>query len=98
MRASLACVLALYAGSSLAAAQAPEDVYRGELVSFPGPWAFGLPKTAIILVSDAQLDALTDPDAPVDLGITGTPDVKSLRQICEDAQRRGVRTLHTGLQ
>ncbi|MCU0961740.1 MAG: hypothetical protein MUF48_16725 [Pirellulaceae bacterium] len=71
-----------------------EDVYRGELVSFPGPWAFQLGKPHIILVSDQELETIAnDPDAVVNLALTLTPHSESLRQICERAQRAGQRTL-----
>ncbi len=33
----------------------PEDVYVGDLMSFPGPWDFQLPRSAIILVNDNEL-------------------------------------------
>jgi len=72
---------------------APELLYRGELVSYPGPWAFYLPKSAIILVSDAQLIALEDPDQKIDLSISAEPQFMSLREVCEQAQGQGARTL-----
>ncbi|NUM53357.1 MAG: hypothetical protein HUU46_06920 [Candidatus Hydrogenedentes bacterium] len=62
-------------------------------MSFPGPWAFQLGKSGIIYVEDQQLDDLTDPDKQVDLGITGTPNVTTLRTICENAKAAGHRTL-----
>jgi len=71
----------------------PENLYQAQALSFPGPWAFQLGRSGIILVDDQQLDDLTDPDKPVDLGLTGTADVKSLRQICESAKAAGNRTL-----
>ncbi|HRI88574.1 MAG TPA: hypothetical protein PK869_09920, partial [Candidatus Hydrogenedentes bacterium] len=70
-----------------------EDVYKAELLTFPKQWAFKIGRSGIILVDDQQLDDLTDPDKPVDLGLTGRPDVKSLRQICERAQAAGHRTV-----
>lgn len=70
-----------------------EDVYRGELLRFPGPWAFRLPRAGIILVSDAQLDELQEPDRPVDLSLSPKQDIRTLRQVCEDAAARGARTL-----
>lgn len=72
---------------------APELLYRGELVSYPGPWAFYLPKSAIILVSDAQLIALEDPDRKIDCSISSEPQFMSLREVCEQAQAQGARTL-----
>ena len=71
----------------------PENVYTAQALSYPGAWAYQLGKSGIIIVEDQQLDDLTDPDKPVDLGLTGTPDVKSLRQICEGAMAAGHRTL-----
>src|SRR5512138_2306080 len=60
---------------------------------FPGPWQFLLPKPAIILVSDQQLEDLQDPDKAVDLSLSATPDVRSLRQVCESARSQGARTI-----
>lgn len=71
----------------------PEDVYTGELVRYPGPWAFQLGKSAIILVSDVELEALSDPDAVLDLSVTFDKREASLRQVCERAQAAGHRTL-----
>ncbi|MCC6795684.1 MAG: hypothetical protein IT366_11255 [Candidatus Hydrogenedentes bacterium] len=68
-------------------------MYTAQAISYPGAWAYQLGKSGIIIVEDQQLDDLTDPDKPVDLGLTGTPDVKSLRQICEGAKAAGHRTL-----
>ena len=48
---------------SSAADPVTEEVYRGELVSYPGPWAFQLGKSGIILVTDEELEALADPDS-----------------------------------
>ncbi len=71
----------------------PENVYQGELVSFPGPFTFLLHRPHIILINDEQLRALSDPDTPVDLSLTYDKRVESLRQICERAQAAGQRTL-----
>lgn len=71
----------------------PENLYQGELVAFPGPWAFQVPRSHIILVSDDQLEGLTNPDNPVDIGMTGTPQVTTLRDLCKSAQAAGRRTL-----
>ncbi len=62
-------------------------------VTFPGPWQFQIPKGGIILVSDQQLEDLQDPDKPVDLSLSGKPDVKTLRQICEQTKAGGGRTV-----
>lgn len=69
----------------------PENLYVGDMVSFPGPWAFQLPKSSVILVSDAELEALADPDAKLDLS-PWERDI-SLRQICERAKADGHRTM-----
>lgn len=73
--------------------QVPENVYRGELVSFPGPWAFGIGRQSIILVSDQELEALADPDKVLDISTGFNRREASLRQICERAQAAGQRTL-----
>lgn len=71
----------------------PELAYNADLVSFPGPWAFQIPRSSLILVSDDQLLALTNPDQEVDVGLTGTPNVTTLRKVCEGAKAVGARTL-----
>jgi hypothetical protein len=72
----------------------PESVYEGELVRYPGPWAFQIPRAHIILVSDRELVTLAeDPDALLNLSLGHKARESSLRQICETAQSRGQRTL-----
>lgn len=71
----------------------PENLYKSELVSYPGPWAFEIPKPSVILVSDKQLEMLCDPDQKVDLSLTFTKDERSLRQVCEQAKAQCARTL-----
>ncbi len=71
----------------------PWNDYQGEMVSFPGPWAFEIPRPHIILVSDEQLEALADPDRIVDTSLTFDKREESLRQICERAKAAGQRTL-----
>ncbi len=71
----------------------PENVYSADLVSFPGAWSFLLGKAAIILVSDQELEALCDPDKVIDMSCTFDRVERSMRQVCEDAQKRGARTL-----
>ena len=66
----------------------PDPVLR-----FPGPWAFNLPKGAIILVSDQQLEDLQDPDREVDLSLSSTPHRRTLRQVCREQQAAGAHTL-----
>lgn len=63
------------------------------LIGFPGPWQFQLPKGALILVSDRQLDDLTDPDREVDLSLSATPNRTTLRKICEQQRDAGARTV-----
>ena len=65
----------------------------GPVVRFPGPWQFQLPKGAIILVSDQQLEDLTDPDKELDLSLSSTPNRTTLRKLCEQQQAAGARTL-----
>jgi len=73
---------------------APQDVYFGECVSYPGPWAFHVPGAGIILVSDQELiDLAGDPDKVLNLTTGRDPVNRSLRQICDEAQARGARTL-----
>ncbi len=71
----------------------PEHVYKGELVSYPGPWAFQIGRAHIILVSDQELRDLSDPDKVLDLSLTFDKHKASLRQICEQARAAGQRTL-----
>ncbi len=71
----------------------PENLYRGELVTYPGPWAFEIDRAHIILVSDQELEALADPDRVLDLSLTYDKHEASLRQICEQARAAGQRTL-----
>jgi hypothetical protein len=71
----------------------PENLYRGELVSYPGPWAFELGRACIILVSDEELEALGDPDRVLNLSLGFDKSEASLRQICEGAKAAGQRTL-----
>lgn len=62
-------------------------------LTFPGPWQFSVPKGSIILVSDEQLEDLQDPDKEVDLSLSKTPSLTTLRKICEGAKARGARTV-----
>ncbi len=72
----------------------PEDVYIGDLIKYPGPWAFQIPHVGIILVTDQELvDLANEPDKVLNLATGFHPYEKSLRQICEEAQGRGARTL-----
>jgi len=95
------CLVAALLSAAAAAAQqegimadrVPEDVYRGELIAYPGAWAFELGKSAIILVSDQELEMLADPDRVLNLSLTFDRTEQSLRQVCEAAQAAGHRTL-----
>ena len=62
-------------------------------LTFPGPWQFNMPKGGIILVSDQQLEDLQDPDKEVDLSLSTTPNVTTLRKICEGTKAQGGRTI-----
>jgi hypothetical protein len=62
-------------------------------LTFPGPWQFNMPKGGIILVSDQQLEDLQDPDKEVDLSLSTTPNVTTLRKICEGTKASGGRTI-----
>jgi hypothetical protein len=62
-------------------------------LTFPGPWQFSVPKGGIILVSDEQLEDLQDPDKEVDLSLSKTPNVTTLRKVCEEAKAQGARTV-----
>ncbi|MBD3176507.1 MAG: hypothetical protein GF320_15110, partial [Armatimonadia bacterium] len=95
---SLAALLAL-AGAALPqeddmTPEVPENAYVGELISYPGPYAFQIGRQGIILVSDEELETLSsDPDAVLDLSLTFDKREDSLRAICERAQQHGQRTL-----
>ena len=52
-----------------------------------------MPKGGIILVSDQQLEDLQDPDKEVDLSLSPTPNVTTLRKICEGTKASGGRTI-----
>lgn len=65
----------------------------GAALTFPGPWKFMVPKSALILVSDQQLEDLQDPDKEVDLSVSSTPNLTTLRKVCEQAAAQGARTV-----
>lgn len=71
----------------------PELTYKADLVAYPGPWSFQIPRAHIILVSDQQLRDLSDPDKVLDLSLTFEKHEASLRQLCERAKAAGQRTL-----
>ncbi len=98
MRMAMALTVVVLAWHAMAvepaAESVPENVYTGELVSFPGPWAFQLPRPHLILVTDEELEMLaTDPDHELDLALGFEPHVTSLRKVCEQAKASGARTL-----
>jgi hypothetical protein len=62
-------------------------------LTFPGPWQFMLPKGGIILVSDQQLEDLQDPDQELDLSVSSTPNLTTLRKICAGAKAQGAHTI-----
>ncbi|MEK7678144.1 MAG: hypothetical protein AAB676_20120 [Verrucomicrobiota bacterium] len=62
-------------------------------LTFPGPWTFTLPKGGIILVSDPQLEDLTDADKEVDLSLSATPNRTTLRKLCEQQRAAGAKTI-----
>ena len=72
----------------------PENRHEREMVAFPAQWSFGLPKQAMILTSDQDLeDISSDPDKIIDLSLTFDKDHGSLRQRCEALQKSGGHTL-----
>lgn len=75
------------------AERTPEKVFSGELIRYPGPWAFQLGRSGIILVNDQDLEDLTDPDKKIDLSTSFNKQVESLRDICERAKQHAHRTL-----
>ncbi len=99
LQSGLACAVALGLLNLCAAQEAkmttqvPENLYQGQLVSYPGPWAFEIGRAAIILVSDQELDMLSDPDKVLNLSMTFDKQEGSLRQVCERAKAAGQRTL-----
>lgn len=70
-----------------------EDVYAGDMVRFPGPWAFQLGRQSIILVTDKDLEDLSDPDKVLNLSLTYDKYEDSLRGVCESAKAQGIRTI-----
>jgi len=51
------------------------------------------PKGSLILVSDQQLEDLQDPDKEVDLSLSQTPYLTTLRKICEQTRAGGGKTV-----
>jgi hypothetical protein len=54
---------------------------------------FQRPKGHIIYVSDQQLEDLQDPDKEVDLSLSATPNLTTLRKVCEQARAQGAKIL-----
>jgi hypothetical protein len=86
----IARVLLLGAASLTAA---PENVYRGDLVSFPAQWAFNLPREHIISVTDEELEALSDPDRVIEIGADAQVAAGEPAPDLRTAKARGARTL-----
>jgi hypothetical protein len=94
MRARRLAAALLVAGVWSARAQAPEMLYRGELLTFPAQWSYQIRAAGIILTTDEELEILAaDPDRVLNLATGRTPRHDSLRRICERAQAAGQRTL-----
>ena len=91
--AQLGIVSSVLPGGSAFGQSSDPSKMPDSVVAFPGPWAFGLPHGAIILVSDQQLEDLQDPDREVDVSITSTPNRTTLRKICQQQQAHGSRKL-----
>ena len=70
-----------------------QDVFKGELISYPGPYAFGIGASCIILVNDQDLEDICDPDKKIDMSTSHTKQISSLRDICEGAKQQGCKTL-----
>jgi len=68
--------------------------YQTDMLAYPFPWAFQEGRSGITLVGDAQLEELAaDPDKPINLSVSANPRMRSLRQVCREAENRGLRTL-----
>jgi len=68
--------------------------HYAELISYPGQWNFQLPHSGIIFVNDQELlDMSGNPDATQNLATGFEPRECSLRQICEEAKKKGAPTL-----
>ena len=74
--------------------EVPENVYRGELVNYNGPWGFDIQRPHLILVSDRELEIVSDdPDGVIETTLTRQKESANLRTVCEQAKARGQRTL-----
>ncbi len=90
-QAGLIC--SIQAGRSRSIRAAEGNPPPDPVLTFPGVWAFQLPKSAIILVSDEQLEDLQDPDKEIDLSLSSTPNRTTLTRLCQQAQAAGARTI-----
>lgn len=79
--------------SSHPSQKVPQHIYETPIIKYVGPWLFHLPKSHIIVVRDEELRTLTDPDKEINISLTPEPQITTLRKICEDSQKKGVRTL-----
>jgi len=69
-------------------------IIKSDLLSFPDSWMkLADRKVHVNLVTDEELDMLTDPDRPINVATSNAPSIRSLREICEEAQASGARTL-----
>ena len=68
--------------------------HAAELINYPNQWNFQLPHSGIIFVNDQELlDMSENPDKILNLSTGFELREHSLRQICEDAKKKGVSTL-----
>lgn len=86
-------IITLAEAETTISARMPENLYKTDLVAYPGAWAFQIPRAGIILVTDQELIDLGDPDKQINMTTGGPADMKSLRQVCESAKASGCRTL-----
>jgi len=87
----LVMVIFMFTGHSYAATD--QDVYKSDMVAFPGPWSFLLGRASVILVSDKDLEDLSDPEKVLNLSCSFDKYEDSLRGVCEKAKASGCRTL-----
>lgn len=87
------CVASSAFAQNAVSSRPPELAYDGELIRFPGPYAFEMPAEHIILITDQELLDLSDPDKVLNLTLTHDERKESLRQICERGKARGCKRL-----
>lgn len=89
----LLCCCSYSSSQSAAPATVPAPAEE-KLISYPGPWAFQIGESAIILVRDEELEILADhPDQRINLATSSSARVESLRDICEREREHGQTTL-----